>query len=889
MRSRWLALLLPLLLSVGGWARGAEQEGGEPVRPAIEESDPQSGEIGAEPGKLEFTGGPGEAVKRLLQLTVTAEATGLELSAGILRHTDPDVWIDRDGVTITPASVPTLKPGDPPEDVVVEVTGGAAPGDYSGTLRISGTVGGLAKAIDVPLEVEVREAGVAKFGLLADGKRVEDQTLALQGLIGAAAATLQTEFTLTATRAVTGIKLTPSSFKEERRDVWIAGNSVTDSAPADLAEGESEIVTVTVSGVSAPGLYRGNLAIGHDGAGAPSAQLAVTVEAVQLAPSPEEIEFELVRPGIFGIGGSGVFETELELFQIDERPSSALMDGLRKELQVKLTPLRQEDEKSKVLRVARPRDEVGFGGDTLNLRFALAKPDSEEEQPADTRPASKTALDKGAPPAEGERPGSAGEEPAPESGGGPRMLTGSYTGTLRLSHPKLGSVAAVPVKVNVKASTWQAWLMMALGVVTSWFITYWQTTGKARNAQRGTLGRLRARVESSALTAASRRDLESRIAKGYDLVAAGKTAEADTLISEIETALPTAIDSKRALVAKAAEVEGMQTPIARTRHVLAETFQENQPVFRYLDGLFVRVERLKKEIELEVYAAATDQTLLDEVTAIKTAQTQLATVAEQVRRAGYEVDRIAAVFQRSFPTEKPIRKALDNAFVRDVREKLGLAPDEEAVTALATSMSAVASSLVGVDSAVRRLRFFQEHISSHQETGSRMAKSAKAIAAHIADLRLGQVPTASKLDELIRLISEDLGATASTRALAKTPEITKLARRDNEARIELISRVIEVPFMAKKAPKPPADEAPPVPWPQKLLDQLTPKRKERVVNILLYAVAFAITLPIGMIQTYYNDETFGGFMAYLAVFLWGFGIQTGTATAASVLTTIRGS
>jgi hypothetical protein len=75
----------------------------------------------------------------------------------------------------------------------------------------------------------------------------------------------------------------------------------------------------------------------------------------------------------------------------------------------------------------------------------------------------------------------------------------------------------------------------------------------------------------------------------------------------------------------------------------------------------------------------------------------------------------------------------------------------------------------------------------------------------------------------------------------------------------------------------------------------TPKRQGWVISIVLNLMVILILVPIGFSQLYVNNITFGAtnvwqeYLEYLALFLWGFGIQTGTAKAADVLKTFRGS
>ena len=95
--------------------------------------------------------------------------------------------------------------------------------------------------------------------------------------------------------------------------------------------------------------------------------------------------------------------------------------------------------------------------------------------------------------------------------------------------------------------------------------------------------------------------------------------------------------------------------------------------------------------------------------------------------------------------------------------------------------------------------------------------------------------------------------------------------------METLSEVEEA-----QAPSPEEEETNPPLESHRLQDFLqwwTPVRKELIIKIALHSMVIIILAVLGFSQLYANKPTFGAedvFGESLALFMWGFGIQTGT-------------
>ncbi len=680
------------------------------------------------------------------------------------------------------------------------------------------------------------EVGQPDFGV----KVVDQPTelLIVRGIIGSS--TFRKEFKLRASRKIDRLTVAPGSLKEEQVNAWIAGESVkVTPSSTNFEKGEEKLFTVTVSNVTMPGIFEGSIVFQQ---GDTKGYVELRVDAVKLNLVPKAIEVHLENEGWLLGGGVSTVTQPFSLNPEVERASSRVLTDLRSQLELRLDPMQHDTKKWLNLK---------FDAPVLNL----ANPSEGADSLTFTRS---------------------------------DMPPGSYSGNLRLTSGEFGTVATIPVAVKVRGSARQAWLFMLIGILSSWAITYWQTTGKTKNALRATLARIHVSLEKSPLTSISRMKVEQDIARAHDLIDGGRLTEAQAKVAEIPKTLQAAIEVSRKLTAKAAEVQSMLGPIQSLKHALEDLFDSGS-VFLYLDGIRQRVERLQLAIQQGDFTTEKDPRLINQFDGAEKAIRDLEAIVENHRRLANAVDGMASTFAEAFPSEAALASDLTASHTRAVTERLQRVSHVEDLRRLTGRIVTVRDKLDKVADIIDRLRRFQEILSGMVNPPIEAQEKIQRL---VTDLRAGLVPQQAKVEEVANLI----GGGEATRSAAAAGLRAPLKLNSTVPRIELLGRRGFGPFSPEDT-GPGAENPPPqngwalrAYW-RSVRAWFTPDRVETVVKAMLYLVALVILVPIGMSQTYLKSDTFGatnGSLEYLFVFLWGFGIQASTATAASVLTKIRG-
>ncbi len=813
-------------------------------------SKPVASIVSATPNVLRFEETAGSSFQQLVAIEATEDVSQLTLKSGYLRESEnKELWIDPQHVVIAPNDPLVLSAGAR-KDVEVAITGAPDPGSYQGDIEIAFTTGGRALSFELPISVSINEPAFGVVFVEPQGKE-----LAIGGIVGSS--TFRRVIKLKATQEISDLTLAPGGLEDRRTHSWIAeGNVAVTPSSTSFEKGEEKELYVTVSNVTAPGLFAGSIAVSH--AGTTERQyLELSVDAVEIDPIPAAIEVRFENEGWLFKGGTREVTLPLVLNADLERAPSILESAL-KSVRVSLDPLQHSTKKWEVMRLS---PEAKSGSDPWNL-VELSFRNS-------------------------------------------HRAPGTYTGSLRLSADDLGQVATIPVEVKVRASEWQAWLWMVVGILSSSAITYWKTTGKKKNALRGQLARLQARLRKSPVTAKDTEAVMKEIEFADALVDDDKLEDADTQVATIEGTLTAAIDAKRQLDDKAVEVEGLIARLQGIQLSLQEICGlEADRVVEYVKGIVGRVERLKKGIHSEVFARADNEELESGVASAEKEIQDLETAAREHRRLEDRVGRIAELLGQAFldfpdfPGQKAIADELTQSHVKDPTEKLGSISYPDEVSKLTEQIRQVRNALDQADDVIRELRDLRKRIRDESPSGLSREEAENRILDLIRGLWQGRIPSMDEVDKLSRECwkespeEEDRGRTRPGAALPGAP----VARTSGSDQPSAPSG--EQPSKAETEAAGDQQEQSVVRqvvrrWRQvRLWLTPTPDATESIVKVALYLIALGILVPIGMSQTYFKTATFGSssvYMEYLFVFLWGFGIQTSTATAADVLTKIRGN
>ena len=505
----------------------------------------------------------------------------------------------------------------------------------------------------------------------------------------------------------------------------------------------------------------------------------------------------------------------------------------------------------------------------------------------------------------------------------PQVTAGQYSGTLRVQSTDLGIVTSVPVEVQVRYSSWLAWVFIFAGIFVSLMVSWWNTTGKKKNAIHGDALKLREKLSSSVITRTCREKIEDMLNEVPELLDDDKLEDAQNKVSEADSNLKNGVSYKKELQKKAGEVKTMiddlENVVEKVRVIVNNT--DAAVLKDYLHRIKGDLKTLKNDIDQECYQSV-DDALKDKITAQEKKLKYFTAPAPDGLLNGLanlEED------MRSFP--QAYQDMLEQGFIQPIREDLSNVRRDINIEGLSGKIKSAHTQFKIVD----KLLNWDRLIDEYQQTGYAMINAKSELQKCNDYLKSGIYLTEKNVDDIKEAIEKDkleakgklppsyrqkFDAASSDPDLQKRsikmasilsealgtddlPGKDKLGLmvllRDIGTSVEISPSEVEtaqVPsFEAREAPSPSRLQRLQSHW-DSFRQWWTPERKESTINIVLHLIAISILAVLGFSQLYANNPTFGArnvWEEYLALFLWGFGIQTGTATVTGVLKTFRGS
>jgi hypothetical protein len=683
---------------------------------------------------------------------------------------------------------------------------------------------------------------------------------------------------------ITELIFSPGNLMEiTRGKSFIAGTNVqVNPAVTRINKGLSQDFVVTVQNIPESGQYDGSITVSYKDQPVDAQDtLPISVRAAKFNVTPPQILLKFDK-SFLGFGGTK--SRTLALNEFSGQAPQEMIATLAKSTSVRLDPLIHGEDKSEVISKDKILKSVVIdntsGGQGLAIKATFANP---------------------------------------------QVAAGTYSGTLTVLSTDLGRLTSVPVEVQVRYPWWLALLLIFAGILVSLMVSWWNTTGKKKNAIHGDVLKLREKLSSSDITRTCREEIEDMLNKVHELLDDDKWDDAQNKSKDAKTSLETCVDKKKGLRKKAEEVGGMIDLENDVRGKVMKLVNNNtgaDVLNVYLPSLEGDLKTLKKEIDDEHYDSGDDDTLKEKITDLEkklNAFTDPAPDGLLNGLANLEED------MRSFP--QAYHDLLERGFIQPIRKDLSDVRRDINIEGLSGKIKSAHTQFKIVDELLNWDRLIDEY----QQKGYVMSNAKNELQNCKDYLKSGIYLTEKSVDDIKKAIEKDkleakgklppsyrqkfeaafsdpdrqtrsikmasiLSEALGTEDLPGKDKLSLMTLlRDIETSVEITPSEVETAQV-------PAFEAREVPSSsllqrlQSLLDSFrqwwTPERKESTINIVLHVIVISILAVLGFSQLYANNPTFGArnvWEEYLALFLWGFGIQTGTATVTGVLKTFRGT
>ncbi|HEX2091588.1 MAG TPA: hypothetical protein VHG28_04265 [Longimicrobiaceae bacterium] len=790
----------------------------------------------------------GGAFARRFDLIPSRDLVVVRITPGVLtEQASPTLWIDEDRVQVTPGESVNLR-ARRRQSFRISVQSVPGTGTYQGAIEIvyaqEDSAGGRQDTLS--MEVPVR--------VVVDSIRspagISPQAIELVGIVGAASS--QQRFTLEAARDLRDLTFVRGALRRSGGADTIPGSFVEITpVVTTLRRGERQEFVVTVNSVPAPGTYGGWIEVSYAGKAEGAREgIQLSLSAARLTTIPARGVLEFANAA-WGMGRTREDGIAIGLDAGDERVSSTLLGRLAREIQFGVTPLVRTGKEWETI-VLRPVRDTTFRADE-DAQYLLKFPNP-------------------------------GAEP------------GVYTGKLTLKSSQVGTIATVPLEVRVRGAEWLAWLLLLVGLGTSWWVTHWNTVGRRKNSLRGELMAVEARLERANVTARRRRELTAELDAVRRHLEQGRLEQAEQVVRGASAGIEEASAKKTALQEKAAEVHKVRAGFRSVADRVREEAGAQASVLRYVERIDQRLGAIASDIEGERYEDAADERLRASVEAGSGAARDLDSLLGDLKEIRDAIDRLNRDFRQAYPDRADITAALSREYLEDARFELASIDGPADVAAVKQRFTSIRETLSGGLDVIGRLRAFEMEIQRRErEPGRSLGRSRAALTELLACLEGGTVPAQAELDALRRVIDSEA---APTQEKGGKEEAAPEGGAGSFAKAEAPS--VGAPASFPPGPAPVSSPSP-LPshrgeegvrrWWRDVRRWWTPQRTDLAMKVFLNLLALAILVPIGFDQTYGKSATFGSndlVMEYFALFLWGFGIQAATATVGGVLTTIRG-
>jgi hypothetical protein len=727
---------------------------------------------------------------------------------------------------------------------------------------------------------------------LASGKaeaqpRIEitPQQFAISGIIGTSP--FQYPFTVRAVNEnITELTFSPSNLMEiSRGKTWIIGANVQITpAVSRIKKGQSQDFIVTVQNIPESGQYEGTIAVSYKEQAADAQDtLSISVQAAKFSASPPQIILRFEK-SLGGLGGTSGIPWTLALNEESGRAPQEMMVTLAANASVSLDSLVHSEDKSQVIRPEQ----------------ILVQPVAIETRAAGQGLTINTTFTN------------------------PQVTAGKYTGTLTVRSESLGLLASVPVEVQVRYPSWLAWLLLVAGVIASMLISWWNTTGKKKNAILGDAFRLREKLQKADITEECSSQIEEQLNEVQTLLLSDNLEKAQEMITTATKNLETCRSNKKELKKKADEVEGLIERWDQVEEQVNTFVASDAAVVKtYLPGVKKALRTLKGDIK-------------EGHRSVDEALNSVAIEKKKLDAFGGLLDGLVELEGDLKLLDQAYRGALEQRFIQPIKVHFRAIVRDKDIEDVAGEIKNAGSQFKRADELRAKLMSLDQQIKDLKQQGLDMHEAEKALKAcegylahanidmaenHLDDIEkaidaaprpivkavashdvlrdfdfaLGLKNRQERSTMMVSTLSTVLEAgSRSLRGLTDDEEnILRAMRNLQNTRVEIShpeALLGEYVGASGAVPRGVTPSRPGVLDP--LRQWLTPVRQEMTIKIMLYLILIPLLAVIGFSQLYANNFTFGAknvWEEYLALLLWGFGIQMSTATVASVVKTFRGS
>ncbi|KAF5434573.1 hypothetical protein C5S35_13780, partial [Candidatus Methanophagaceae archaeon] len=391
-----------------------------------------------------------------------------------------------------------------------------------------------------------------------------------------------------------------------------------------IKKGQSQDFVVTVQNIPESGQYDGTITVSYKEQPVQDT-LPISVRAAKFNATPPQIILEFDK-SFLGIGGAEPWT--LVLNEFSGLAPQEMITTLANSTSVRLDSLIHSEDKSKVISKDKILKSVviddSSGGQGLAIKANFTNP---------------------------------------------QVAAGKYSGTLIVQSTDLGLITSVPVEVRVRyPSWWLAWLLIFAGILVSMMVTWWNTTGKKKNAIQGDALKLREKLSSSDITAKCREEIEDMLNEVHALLDNDKLEDAQSKITDAKNPLETCVDKKKGLLKKADEVKRMMENLENDvmKRVMKLVNNPDAAVLKvYLHSLEGDTKTLKKEIDDEHYESGDDEALKEKITDLQKKLNAFTDPAPDGLLNGLEN---LEEDMRRFPQEYHVM--LEDTFIKDIRDDL---------------------------------------------------------------------------------------------------------------------------------------------------------------------------------------------------------------------------
>lgn len=727
----------------------------------------------------------------------------------------------------------------------------------------------LLNTIAVLLLVVILLTGLAAGeGEAQPGIESKPKELTISGVIGNSP--FQHPFTVQALNGnITELKFYPSNLMEiSRKNSWISGANVQITPAVDsIKKDQSQDFIVTVQNIPWSGQYNGTITVYYKEQTADAQDnLPILVRAANFSAVPPQIILKFEK-SFFGHGGISDLNWTLKLIDESGLAPQEMIDALAPNARPILYTLVHSEDKSQVIPPdwimnSEPTVESDRQGLMIKTNFTI-----------------------------------------------PQVSAGKYTGTLEVRNESMGILATVPMEVHVRYSSWLARLLLLIGLLVSSAVSRLNTTVKKRNGIAVEAWELRKKVNNADITEDCRSKIEILLDEVKLYLKNNQFENAQSNIKLATTELEKCKIKKEDLNNKAGEIEGLiNNSLLGVKTQVREFVDNEAPVVKdYLPSIKKALEKLNTKIKEEHYLCLTEQ-LTIRVKKEKEKINDLAELCTELGRFKLLIEWLKKMPNLDKEKVKEAETALKNcigylAFALIDNAKGHLINIEKAINAAIVEARRILEEeldkggLTAEREITLRTMIYLENslrISPSEATAapppSPPSQEVIAVTRYRLNLHAGPNESYRKVGKLEK--------DTKVSVIAKVSVICQnYGWLQVQTKSWLLANCVDakdhdlgkVPFATSHI----KDRV--HLWLDRFHQWFTPKRQGYAIELVLYGMAILILLPIGFSQLYVNKITFGVTnvwqerLEYFALFLWGFGISTGRATVANVLSTFRGS